>query len=223
MQEQISLKTLLPQLTVDRIQHYIQEHQLQPGDQIPSESQMTDMFSVSRSTVREAVKILHTRGVLTIRRGVGTFITTGCNLFLAQLQQDRKKLLLDIAYFRLIIEPELMPLVVQCITQSEIEELFSLCDRMETRIALQQDYYDEDVAFHTLLMRASGNHVMIQLIPIIEQAIALFMEATDYSLRQETIATHRAVAIAIVRGDVSGAKDAIRQHLQYNVDKFIYK
>jgi GntR family transcriptional regulator, transcriptional repressor for pyruvate dehydrogenase complex len=218
--EKVSLDKLLPQLIVDRIQSYIKLHSLQADDRIPPESQLMEMFAVSRSTLREAIKILHTQGILRIERGVGTFVASSGNVFGESFKQDRKKLLLDIAYFRLIVEPSLMPFVLEKITKDELDHLLLLCSQMEASIAENQDYYQQDVAFHTLLMQASGNSVIIQLIPIIEQAIALFMEATDRALRSETIATHRAIAKAIVDGRADLASAAMRQHLEYNLLEF---
>ena len=62
------------QIVIDRITGAIIDGELKPGDQIPTEPELSSLFNVGRNTVREAIRILVAYGVLEIRRAEGTFI-----------------------------------------------------------------------------------------------------------------------------------------------------
>ena len=66
-------RVILSEQTADRIRQLI-ERQYKPGDRIPAEMELAEFLGVSRTTIREAVKILCSRNILEIRRGHGTFV-----------------------------------------------------------------------------------------------------------------------------------------------------
>ncbi|MBR4426360.1 MAG: FadR family transcriptional regulator, partial [Spirochaetales bacterium] len=66
----------LSQKTVEKLVEHIKTSGLKPGDRIPNETELCKALSVSRSTLREAIKILVSRNILVINRGVGTFISS---------------------------------------------------------------------------------------------------------------------------------------------------
>lgn len=68
------VKRTLGQKTEDRLMKYILDKPVKIGERIPTEGELTELFEVGRSTVREAVKGLVTRGVLEVRRGDGTYV-----------------------------------------------------------------------------------------------------------------------------------------------------
>ena len=67
-------KKTLGQKTEDRLMKYILDRPIQIGEKIPNEYALTELFDVGRSTIREAVKGLVSRGVLEVRRGDGTYV-----------------------------------------------------------------------------------------------------------------------------------------------------
>ena len=66
--------TLLAEQIEEQIYEYVTQRGLSPGERLPNEFEMANMFGVGRSTVREAVKILVSRGVLETKRGSGTYV-----------------------------------------------------------------------------------------------------------------------------------------------------
>ena len=72
---QTQKEKLLPEQTAEKIRGYIEGNGLKVGDKLPNEFQLAEICGVGRSTVREAVKSLETRNILTIKRGAGTFIS----------------------------------------------------------------------------------------------------------------------------------------------------
>ena len=71
--EKVDQKLLVPQIE-DQLMIYIQQEQIAVGSRLPSEHKLSERFGVGRSTVREAIKSLVTRGILEVKRGSGTFV-----------------------------------------------------------------------------------------------------------------------------------------------------
>lgn len=106
------------------------QHRFQPGDRLPDERSLAIEMGVSRTSLREAIKILVAGGVLVIRRGVGTFVseTPGKveDPFGFAYAEDKKQLLSDWYQCRLIIESEAMELVAKNAADEELEGLEEL-------------------------------------------------------------------------------------------------
>ena len=71
--EKVPSKLLVPQIEDQLMMHIHQEH-IKAGDKLPSEYKLAELFGVGRSTIREAVKSLVSKGILEVRRGSGTFV-----------------------------------------------------------------------------------------------------------------------------------------------------
>lgn len=213
-------KKLLGSQIEDQILEYILEKPFGIGDKLPNEFELAEMFEVGRSTIREAVKGLVTKGVLEVRRGAGTFV---CNtstveddpLGLAKLH-DKYKLALELFDVRLILEPEIAAKAAEYATEKDVAELRRLCDEVEQLYKADKDHMAKDIEFHTCIAKCSKNRVVESLIPIINSAITTFVNLTHRTLRDETIVTHRAITEAIAEHDSTGARCAMVMHLTYN-------
>lgn len=106
------VKRTLGQKTEARLMKYILDKPVKIGERIPTEGELTELFEVGRSTVREAVKGLVTRGVLEVRRGDGTYVISTIYMENDVLGfgnvEDRYRLALDLFDVRLMIEPEIV-------------------------------------------------------------------------------------------------------------------
>ena len=101
----------LAEQVADYILNYIIDNNLEVGAKIPNEFELGKMINVSRTTIREAIKILVSRQILEIRRGAGTFVSerqgiTDDPLGLTFVK-DKTKLALDLVSVRLMLEPEI--------------------------------------------------------------------------------------------------------------------
>lgn len=218
-------KKLLASQIEDRIFEYIIQTPFQIGDKLPNEFELADMFAVSRSTIREAVKGLVIKGILEVRRGSGTYV---CNtstiqtdpLGLAKLH-DKYKLALELVDVRLILEPEIAAKAAEYATVKDITELKQLCQETEELYLSNQDHMPKDIAFHTCIAKCSKNRVVESLVPTINSAITTFINITQRALREETITTHRAITQAISEHDSAGARYAMVMHLNYNRQEII--
>ena len=190
------------------------------GEKIPNEYELAEKYGVGRSTIRETVKSLVSKGILEVRQGSGTYVIGTDTLENDPLgfskYEDKYKLALELFEVRLMLEPEIAALAAQKATEQDKEEIVRLCDEVENFYRAGKNHTKKDQAFHAAIAKASGNSVVESLMPTIHTAIITFVNLTYHKLMEETIQTHRAVAEAIVQGDSVGAKCAMIMHLTYN-------
>ena len=114
-----------------------------PGDKLPNENDLSKELNISRTTLREAIRILVTNGVLEIKRGLGTFVRTDISVEnlnelnpLSMAKVDAK----DLYEMRLIFEPEAAYLATIRATDDELKRIIDLGKRIEEKIKNREDY-----------------------------------------------------------------------------------
>lgn len=217
--EKMNQKLLAPQVE-EELMNYILHEPVSIGEKIPNEYELARRFGVGRSTIREVVKSLVTKGILEVRRGSGTYVVSTSSLESDPLGlekfTDKYKLALELFEVRLMLEPEIAALASEYATPEEKEELKKLCKETEELYLAGKNHTKKDVEFHTCIARCSGNRVVEQLLPIIQTAVVTFVNLTHRKLMEETIKTHQAILDAILQGDSVGARCAMIMHLTYN-------
>ena len=210
----------LPQLVSEEIEKLIVLGEFKPGDRLPSEYELAQRLGVGRSTVREATKALVSRNILEVHRGNGTFVCEQTGLVQDPLglrfQPDKKRLGLDLCEVRLMIEPEIAALAAQKATEEEIARMQALCDAIEEKVRRNENYGALDQQLHTLWAACTRNAIMPNLVPILSQAIPLFIDITKRALQMQSLCTHQAVVDAIRARDSEAARQAMRVHLEDN-------
>lgn len=132
--EKKSRELLAPHVE-EELMDYILHTPVKIGEKLPNEFELAELFGVGRSTVRETVKSLVSKGVLEVRRGSGTYVI-GTNrleddpLGLSGFT-DKYELALDLCNVRLMLEPEIAMLASENATDEEKAELKRLCDEVE--------------------------------------------------------------------------------------------
>lgn len=213
-------KKLLASRVEEELMNYILHEPIEIGERIPNEFELAEKFGVGRSTIRETIKSLATKGILEVRRGSGTYVISKNTieedpLGLAKFT-DKYKLALELFEVRLMLEPEIAALASDYAEPEEKEELKRLCDETEALYRAGKNHTMKDIEFHTCIAKCSKNRVVEQLVPIIQTAIVTFVNLTNRQLMEETIETHRAVTEAVLKGDPVGARCAMIMHLTYN-------
>lgn len=154
---------------VNTIKDALIENKLQPGEKIPSELELSKRLSISRGSIREAMKILSAFGIVDIRRGEGTFIVRSGNkamldplLFSFILSKPKMK---EIVELRELIEINIVQLIVKNADQEDLERINNDIKTMEKSIKENgMDNLDDlvqcDLAFHRSLGKASKNRLI---------------------------------------------------------------
>lgn len=210
----------LPEKLSDDIVNYILKEKLQPGDRLPNESVLAEKLRAGRSSIREAMKLLASRNIVTIRQGSGTYISSSPGVVDDPLGftfiGDKQKLACDLLEIRFLLEPSIAARAASYSGKDEIKHIQKLCDEVEQLLEEGKDHTEKDIEFHTAISMSSKNMVVPRLIPIINSSIPLFIDLTKSVLRQETIDTHREITEAIAAHDSTRAYDAMYLHLVYN-------
>lgn len=209
------------------IQTRILEGSFKPGDRLPPERQFATELGVSRSSLREAIQKLESRGLLSSRQGGGTFVTDRLD---AELMDpwlsavgNQPGLQEDVLEFREMVEVQAAAWAAERATEADRERLrrafdmLDACYRQPAR-ALQ---IDADVAFHQAIAEAAHNlllgHLNANLLRLLHthvrrniSAMQVTQEVADQLMRQ-----HRGMLEAILAGNPPLAAEAARQHIAY--------
>lgn len=218
-------KRLLGEQVEEELMNYILQEPVEIGQKIPNEFDLAEKFGVGRSTIREAVKGLVSKGILEVRRGSGTYVISTSSfdedpLGLSRLQ-DKYKLALELFDVRLMLEPEIAAQAAEYADEEELGLLKRICDETEQMYLSGKNHIPKDIEFHTCIAKCSKNRVVETLIPVINSAVMTFANLTHRKLKDETIETHRAIVNAITDHDAVGAKCAMVMHLTYNRQELV--
>ena len=177
-------------------------------------------FHASRTVMREAVKALTAKGLVTSRASVGSIVRaeTDWNLsdpdvlnWFLHGHSGRLQLIREFNDFRIAIEPTAALLAAARGDGTAIAAIFTALDRMRAAERGEDDSLDADVAFHVAILRASGNRLFYNMRHTIDVALRISIQVTN---RQKAVAMasasdHAKVADAIRAGDKHGAHEAM--------------
>ena len=194
-----------------------------PGTVLPRESDLCQTYGVSRTVIRESLKVLETKGLVRGRPRVGTIVCDRAewNLLDAQILEwmgpdvFSAELLGSILEARRTVEPAAAFLAASRATAEEIAGLERACGEMEAAEGDLEAFTAADTRFHETLLRASHNKVFHQLSSIIHAALSHALHASNRAAakRDEALAEHRALADAVRLRDGARAEACSRRIL----------
>ena len=202
----------------------LEEQKYQPGEKLPTERELAEEMNVSRTSVREAVKILSAKGVLEVRRGVGTFVADNPGVPRNPLgisdDDDIVSVLEDWYRVRMILEGEAMVLVVENASDAELAEIREIMEH-EFRLMKEDeptsDYLSEDQNFHCALARACHNRIIEKLVPSLHATVYYDMVKKLYTRLHPRFSgnaqNHELIMRCLEERDGQGAKIAMRYHM----------
>jgi GntR family transcriptional repressor for pyruvate dehydrogenase complex len=204
------------------IEQLVSSGKLQTGDKLPSERELAEGLGVGRGVVREAVKLLAERGLVTISPGRGTFVSeTDPKLRSEQVGRIFKMgdhSYNDLHEVRKILEVEIAELAAQRATPKDIEKMKQALEEMDARLspASQAEFIKADATFHAALAEATHNPVFPLLIDVLmgllEEARFLMSELSEVPPRSQNY--HKLIFDSVSRGDAAAARQAMWQHTQ---------
>lgn len=209
--------------TMAAIKDYILRANLEPGDPLPTESQMCTNLGVSRSSVREAVRTLTALDIVDVRHGHGTFVgrvsmrpMVESLVFRGMLNPgDDYRSLKDVVQVRRALDLALADEVVSAWRSRDLSELMTLVDAMETCRTEGSSFAAEDRAFHHTLLATLDNKLFGQLTDAFWEVHTLAaprLGAPTPEDIDDTIAAHRAMARAAGDGDATAYREAVTAH-----------
>ncbi len=194
------------------------EKRFQPGDKLPNENELSVELKISRTTLREAIRILVTNDVLEIRRGKGTYVTDNKQLKenigldeFNSVKVDAK----DLYEMRLIFEPEAAYYATERATENELKRILQYGRQVEQKIINGEDRTEEEQAFHKSIAKATHNEFMNKLMPIIYQGInkGVTLSRKNEQAVKDTLNDHRMIMEFLEQRNPEGAKTAMKLHI----------
>lgn len=182
--------------------------------------QITCKIPKKKLFLREAMRALASRNVITIRQGSGSYVSATPGMiddpFGLTFVEDKQKMIKDLMEIRFLIEPSIAAMAAIRADETDIQNILTACENAEKLLLANKNHAEKDIAFHTAIALSSKNIVVPKLVPIINSSIPLIRESAKFTMRDETIEIHREIADAIAAHDAVRAHDAMYLHLIYN-------
>ena len=207
-------KTNLADTAIAAIRDEILAKRWDIGDKLPNEATLSAMLSVSRGTIREAVRVLASQGFLETRQGSGTYVlstTDACT----PLSMARRASLRDQFEARCALDVEAARLAALRQTPEIIVELQRLLQRRGNfEGGDTAAFIERDLAFHKAVIAASGNRAMIDIYDFFAASIAETIEATlGADIPEPDMQAHADIIDAIATGEPARADAAVRRFM----------
>ena len=202
------------------------EKRFLPGEKLPNEIELSGELEISRTTLREAIRILAVNGVVEIRRGLGTFVREDFKIddkkgvpSLAAVKTDIR----DLYEMRLIVEPEAAYYAAIRASDEEIEQILHLGQQIEAEIASGKDRTETERSFHKAIAKATHNEFMTKLLPVIYQAIDKGVQLSERKSKavSDTVQDHKVIMEFLRMRNGEGAKSAMKIHILHAMEDFI--
>ncbi len=188
-----------------------------PNDKFPTESELSEQFGVSRSILREAVKMLTAKSLLSARPRQGTRIEPEdrWNVLdpdVLRWMLDRKfslELLLEFTEVRVAIEPVAAAMAAVKYTEDTLSPIRDAIEGMKAAQTGDEDPLEVDIKFHVAVLRASDNRFFTELEGLIETALRISMRLTHQLKPAANVADHKKVLDAIEERNPEKAHEAM--------------
>lgn len=194
---------------IERLQRQISLGVLAPGDRLPTETELTESFGVSRTTIRQAVGALAHAGLLVVRQGDGTYVTESKPGGEALDARLRRASALDVYEVRRPLEVEAAKLAASRRTAADVRRMRSLLAERDRRRAAGdvEGGVDVDVDFHAAIAAASHNAVLADVYRAFTGVLreTLVGVGRDDAARTDTTDLHHALVDAIDARDAKRA------------------
>lgn len=228
--QKIGTTQTLSQKIERNIERAIREKKLPIGAKLPSERELCEMFAVSRTALREALRRLSARGLIEIKKGSGMIVTkielkdaiSSLNLYY-DLKFD-ENLISQIIELRLAFEPEIAKMAALNRTEEDLQNMeanlieFAKCNPDNTQLES-----DIDNRFHLAVARATENpFVIITMEPVhnLLPRMRNFIYANIEGEKEITLGYHKEIVNAIRERDAERAYEKMQAHLNRNMQVY---
>lgn len=206
---------------VGRVRELVRDGSYKPGDRLPVEAELCELFGVGRSTLREAMRVLAHRGVVVVRHGEGTFVAAGALVesFEERLGRARLK---DLYEARLALEAPLAELAADRHDARDVAKMRLFLKR-RAAAAKAGDvvaYTDADFGFHLAVAKAARSPALLDVYASFLEVVRSQMAGAvgpEY-IRSENDRLHDDLCDAIARGDVRNTRRLVRTHLTTSLE-----
>ena len=192
----------LYQDVAERLRQQIFARQLEPGSWIDEQKLAAD-YGISRTPLREALKVLAAEGLVTMKVRRGAYVT--------EMSADDVK---QIYHLLGLLESDAAGVVAKHASDEQIHELRALHDKLEKQVRQRDAFFATNEQFHIRLLQMSGNRWLEQTVHDLRKVMKLNRHHSLFRQGRlaESLAEHREVMQAIERRDAEGAVRLMRRH-----------
>lgn len=206
---------------IEQIMNLIKNNELKPGDKLPPERELAEKLSISRNSLREAFRVLESRGLIKSKPGGGRFIreirendhNNTENIILSL----EKSSILELLEAREIFEVKIAEIAAQRATLEDIEIIEEVLNKMNQKEELKDDKKTEsDTEFHLAIAGASHNFVFVNIMKLHLDLLKETREKTWQipGRREKQYQEHQAIFQAIKEHNSKKAEEAMLKHLR---------
>lgn len=204
-------------VVAERIQELIREQQMEPGARLPSERDLAASLRVSRASLREGLIALELGGVVEVRGGSGVYVSEHPSSPADVPEAGPGPF--EVLSARGVIETEVAAMAAKNASPAALDAILAALLEMERSHEDRSSNELADRNFHLAIARATGNSALVGVIDYLwRQRSSLWHRLKQHyrteELRMATLLDHRAIFDAIAARDASGARKAMRLHLQ---------
>lgn len=199
---------------------------MKPGDMLPPERQLAELFGVSRSSIRDAIRMLELSGLVEARQGLGTVVREHAGDAvvnpLTSILVQKRKLVGELLDVRKMVEPPLAARAAVHATKDEVADMEAILRRQTEKMKGGELAIEEDNEFHYAIALAADNSVVLKVLDVL---MDLLRETRERSLQvegrpEQSLAGHQEILDAIKRQDAAGAEQAMCRHIE-SVEKIV--
>ena len=202
------------EMVIERIKEAILTQELEPGDFLPTETELVVNLGVSKTSVREAIKMLQAYGVVEVKQGRGTKICENINggtitplVYQLLLARGTTQEIID---FRMMFEEAYTIMALDHATAEDITRISSTIKDLEQAISEKRQTAKEDLAFHLEIMRSTHNPLVIR---VGETIMDLFKVSIGYTVLHHpeiALRDHKKIFEAFCQKDKSNLREVIQ-------------
>lgn len=209
------------EVVCDQIRDRINRGELRSGDRLPSEKQLADQFSISRTAVHEALRNLEAAGLVEMRTGIhgGIYIHNGSSSGIKQAVQDMVALgqvsIASVTEARI----ELMATAIRLACERATEEEL---DAIEADISYHSQLFEQGkgsrnsksvIRFYELIARATHNDIIVMMMDALSEVIRTLLSRVGPNPRKDIMEVRRQVLLLLRERNAAAATEAMTQHL----------
>lgn len=190
------------------------------AEKLPGEMKLAKQYNVSRPVIREALKLLQERGLITLKNGSGAYITrpendTVMNAINRIMQVDRIKSD-DLTQMREILELSSVDQAVKRITDEQLKEMDAILSKFEDKSLPLKERVKLDEQFHIAIAQATGNELLSMFVGVLTSLLRDYMGKgilIEGGI-EDAIKRHREIYLALLNRDAKAVHQAMVDHLR---------
>jgi len=184
------------------------DRELPPGSWI-DELKLAEEYGISRTPLREALKVLATEGLVTMKVRRGAYVTEVSDTDLA-----------DVYHLLALLESDAAEVVAVKATESQLRELESLHQELEKSVSNRERFFEINEAFHMRLLEIANNRWRDQMVADLRKVMKLNRHNSllKSGRLEDSLAEHRAIMAALMARDAAATAQRMREHFQNGLE-----